>query len=451
MKSRLIRMTEGKPGKLILQFALPLMLGSIFQQTYTIVDTAVVGQVVGVDGLAALGAVDWFNWLSLGICTGLAQGFSILIAQFFGAKDEYRLKKAVAMSVLLTLVAAVVLTGIFQLSARSVLTWMGTDAEIMEGAMTYIRICFGGICVVLGYNVLAAILRAIGDSTTPLIAMVIAALINVGLDLLFVVVFQWGIAGAAIATVIGQFFSALYCMIRLSRLEVMRLKRVHWKMDELIIRRLLALSGPLAFQSTVIAVGGMILQSIVNTFGVIFVAGFTATNKLYGLLEMAAISFGHAMSTYTGQNLGAKNYKRIKMGVGSGAKMAVITALATSAVMIVFGKFFISLFVDAQNSEANVVMEYAYHYLFTMSLFLFILYLLYIYRSALQGMGNTGIPMVSGIVELAMRIGSALFLPYFWNEYGIYMAEVFAWLGAAVLLAVFYYRMERKFPKESRE
>ena len=347
MKSRLIRMTEGKPGKLILQFALPLMLGSIFQQTYTIVDTAVVGQVVGVDGLAALGAADWFNWLSLGICTGLAQGFSILIAQFFGAKDEFRLKKAVAMSFLLTLAAAVILTAIFQIAAGPVLHLMGTDPSIMEGSMTYVRICFSGICVVLSYNVLAAILRAIGDSTTPLVAMVIAAAINVGLDLLFVAGFGGGIAGAASATVIGQFFSAVYCLIRLSRMEVMRLKRVHWKPDKTILTRLLTLSGPLAFQSTVIAVGGMILQSIVNTFGVIFVAGFTATNKLYGLLELAAISFGHAVATYTGQNLGARNYQRIKMGVRAGAKMAVLTALVTSAVMIVFGRFFISLFVDA--------------------------------------------------------------------------------------------------------
>lgn len=314
--------------------------------------------------------------------------------------------------------------------------------------MTYVRICFSGICVVLSYNVLAAILRAIGDSTTPLVAMVIAAAINVGLDLLFVAGFGWGIAGAASATVIGQFFSAVYCLIRLSRMEVMRLKRVHWKPDKTILTRLLTLSGPLAFQSTVIAVGGMILQSIVNTFGVIFVAGFTATNKLYGLLELAAISFGHAVSTYTGQNLGARNYQRIKMGVRAGAKMAVLTALVTSAVMIVFGRFFISLFVDAGNADADAVMTYAYHFLFTMSVFLFILYLLYIFRSALQGMGNTGIPMVSGIAELVMRIGSALLLPHVIGEYGIYMAEVLAWAGATALLVICYFRTERRFPKE---
>ena len=448
MKNRLIRMTEGAPGKLILQFALPLMLGSIFQQTYTIVDTAVVGQVVGVDGLAALGAVDWFNWLSLGICTGLAQGFSILIAQFFGGKDDIRLKKAVAMSFLLTFLAAVLLTSGFQLSARPVLNLMGTDPAIMEGAMTYVRICFSGISVVLSYNVLAAILRAIGDSTTPLVAMVIAAGINVGLDLLFVVVFRWGIAGAAAATVIGQFFSAMYCLVRLKKVEVMRLKKTDWKWDSLIVRRLLSLSGPLAFQSAVIAIGGMILQSIVNTFGVIFVAGFTATNKLYGLLEMAAISFGHAMSTYTGQNLGAQNFKRIKKGVRAGAKMAIMTAVATSVIMIVFGRYFIALFVDGSNTESEAVIAYAYHYLFTMSLFLFILYLLYIYRSALQGMGNTGVPLFSGVVELVMRIGSALILPYFINEYGVYMAEVLAWTGATILLILCYYRTERRFPSD---
>lgn len=169
---------------------------------------------------------------------------------------------------------------------------------------------------------------------------------------------------------------------------------------------------------------------------------------MYGLLELAAISFGHAVSTYTGQNLGARNYQRIKMGVRAGAKMAVLTALVTSAVMIVFGRFFISLFVDAGNADADAVMTYAYHFLFTMSVFLFILYLLYIFRSALQGMGNTGIPMVSGIAELVMRIGSALLLPHVIGEYGIYMAEVLAWAGATALLVICYFRTERRFPKE---
>lgn len=434
-------MTKGSPGKLILTFALPLMLGNMFQQAYTLVDTAVVGQVVGVNALAAVGSVDWFNWMSLGVCQGLTQGFSILLAQQFGARDEKGLQKTLGTSLVLSLLSALAVTILFLASTGSVLRLMGTREEILSDALLYIRIMFGGIIIVMTYNWLSAVLRAIGDSTTPLIAMGIASICNIVLDILFVALFHWGIAGAAAATLLAQVVSCIYCFQKIRKSSVLRIDRESLRVDMRLTRKLFSLGSPVALQNIIISIGGMILQSIVNSFGVVFVAGFTATNKLYGLLEIAAISFGYAVSTYAGQNLGAGEYERIRTGVKRGALMAIATSVLIAVLMLLFGEQLIGLFVEKGNPNALQVLDYGRHYLTVLSLFLPILYCLHIYRSALQGMGNTLIPMASGIAELCMRIGSAMILPGFWGEYGVYFAEVAAWTGAAVLLYVSYRRV----------
>ena len=211
MAQRIRSMTEASPTRLLITFALPLMVGNVFQQLYTVVDTAVVGQVVGVSALAALGAADWLNWMILGIIQGLTQGFAILMAQHFGAKDHRELSRSVGASVTLCLAFTVLLMAASQLAARPVMTLLNTPDDILPGAMLYLRIVFGGIPAIMAYNLLASILRALGDSKTPLYAVVMAALLNVGLDFLFVMGFHWGIAGAAIATVISQAASAVYC------------------------------------------------------------------------------------------------------------------------------------------------------------------------------------------------------------------------------------------------
>lgn len=437
-------MTKGHPGRLILRFALPLMLGNIFQQAYTMVDTAVVGQLVGVNALAALGSVDWFNWMSLGICSGLSQGFSIKIAQQFGAKEEEKLRKTVGTSLILAILSALVVTVLFLVGARPVLLLMGTRKEILEDALLYVHIMFSGILIVMTYNWMSAVLRAIGDSTTPLIAMGIASASNVMLDLLFVAVFHWGIAGAAGATLIAQIISCLYCFWKMRRIPILHLTRDDFSLEGSQCLELFKLGLPVAIQNVIISIGGMILQTIVNGFGVIFVAGFTATNKLYGILEIAAISLGFAVSTYAGQNLGAGEYERIRVGVRRGAAMALGVSVVISVCMILLGHQITGLFVDHQNPNAGEVLNYAYRYLCVLSSFLAILYCLHIYRSALQGMGNTLIPLVSGIVELTMRILSALFLPRVIGEYGVYFAEVAAWTGAAILLFASYQRDVRK-------
>lgn len=432
-------MTTGKPAGLLLSFALPLMAGNICQQLYTMVDTMVVGQVLGVEALASLGAADWLNWLVLGIIMGFTQGFSILISQRFGAEDQDGLRKVTAMSTLLSAVIAVVVTVSSLLLAEPVLRLLNTPDNVLPGSLSYLRIIFSGSVIVTTYNMMASILRAMGDSRTPLYAMLVASVVNIGLDLLFVMGFHWGIPGAAAATVIAQGCSCLFCLAVLRRMTVLRMTKTDWHPDGCLCRRLFQLGLPMAFQNTVIAVGGLVIQFVINGFGFLFVAGFTATNKLYGLLELAATSFGFSMATYAGQNLGAKKYRRICEGMRSALKMAVATSVIISAAMIAFGKPVLLLFISGEPGEVAQVLDIAYTYLFIMCCLLSVLYLLHLYRSALQGMGDTVIPMVSGIAELTMRIGCALLLPIWLGQYGIYFAEIAAWAGAVVILVTFYY------------
>lgn len=433
-------MTKGSPARLLFFFAIPLMLGNLFQQLYTMVDTIIVGQGVGVQALASLGAADWLNWLFQGIATGLTQGFSILFAQFYGARNEEALKKSIGNSIVLTLAAAVLLTAAGEMLLTGILNLLKTPQDIYGGASIYLRIMFGGIPVVLFYNLEAALLRALGDSKSPLIAMVVAACTNIALDLLFVMVFHWGIPGAAAATIIAQCVSLLYCFAVIRKISIVRPGREDFRLGRSLCRQLLGLGIPVMFQNTVISVGGMVVQSVINGFGFLFVAGFTATNKLYGLLETAAISFGFSITTFVAQNMGAGNYGRIRKGMRSGAAMALLTSVAVSAVMLLFGMQILSLFISADAGQADEVLYIAFHYLTIMSIFLAVLYALHAYRCALQGLGDTVTPMVSGIAEFVMRVLAALLLPRVMGQEGIYYAEILAWIGAAAILVTAYYR-----------
>lgn len=438
-------MTSGSPGKLILTFAIPLMLGNIFQQFYTMVDTMVVGQVVGVEALAALGATDWLVWLVLGVATGMTQGFSILVSQYYGAREWEKLKKSVAYSYVLTGVFAFLVLAVSQLAIHRVMIFLNTPENIVGMSMLYLRIVFCGIPVISAYNILAAILRAMGNSRSPLIAMILASVINVALDFVFVAGFGWGVAGAAIATVIAQGFSAVYCFCVLRKVDLLHLEKKHFRFDVGLIYRLLYLGAPIAIQNVIISIGGLVVQYVVNGYGFLFVAGFTATNKLYGVLELAAISYGYAMTTYVGQNLGAGEICRIKKGVFSGTVMALITSFMISVLMILIGRNILALFVSGDPGQVKQVLDIAYKYLFIMSCFLWTLYLLYVYRSAIQGLGNTVIPLASGIAEFVMRIGVALLLPKLIGQDGIFYAEICAWSGAALLLCVSYGWIIRKY------
>ena len=447
---RIQNMTQGAPARLIFTFAIPLMLGNVCQQLYTVVDTAIVGQALGVNALAALGAADWLNWLVLGVIQGFAQGFSIHMAQRFGANDEEGLNRSIGATISIAAVFSVLLLIVSQATMDPILRAMNTPEEVIGGAFTYLRIMFAGIPIIMAYNVLASILRALGDSRTPLYAMLIASVINIVLDLVFVMVFHWGIAGAVVATVIAQLFAGLYCLRAVLRVHIIKLKKEYFLPDPVMARRLLGLGLPVAAQNMIIAVGGMVVQSVVNRYGVLFVAGFTATNKLYGILEIAATSFGYAVTTYVGQNLGGGLLGRIKKGLHSATWIALLTSAVITAAVLLLGRFAVALFISGTPEEVALSTEVAVHYLNIMSICLSVLYMLHIYRSALMGLGDTVMPMASGIVEFLMRIGVAIFLPALMGQEGIFYAEVAAWAGAAVLLVATYFvrmkKLARDFP-----
>ena len=450
MSSKIQNMTDGRPAKLLFTFSLPLMAGNIFQQLYTVVDTMVVGQFLGVDALAALGASDWLNWMMLGIVQGFTQGFAIKMAQDFGAGDYTHLRKVIGNSAILSAIFSVVLVIAGILAAKPVLTLLQTPVDIMPSSLLYIYIMFAGIPVVMFYNLLACILRSLGDSKTPLHAMIIASVTNIVLDVVFVFGFKWGIAGAASATLIAQVLSGVFCFWHIRKLDILKLSKSDFMLENRLLWHLLYLGSPMAFQNAIIAVGGMVVQFVVNGFGVIFIAGFTATNKLYGLLEIAATSYGYAIITYVGQNLGAAKKDRIKQGMRSALVIATITSIVIAVLMLLCGKLILSGFISGTPERVHAVLQVAYFYLSIMSVCLPVLYLLHVVRSAIQGLGNTFLPMLSGIAELLMRTGTALFLPKLIGETGIFYAEIAAWVGADIVLVISYLVIMRKLRNGSR-
>lgn len=442
-------MTAGKPVKIILAFALPMVAGNLCQQLYTIVDAFFVGQYAGFQALAAVGAADWLSWLVFGMAWGYTQGFSILISQRFGAADEKGVKKAVGNAVLLTGVICVALAVVSLIGVRPVLRLLQTPEDILDDASLYLYILFAALPILGAYNVEAGILRAVGDAKTPLVAMLIASFTNIALDALFIIHFRMGVMGAAIGTVTAQGISAVYCYGVLRRIPQVKMGREELKPEKQTIKELVRLGTPTALQNVVIGVGGTAIQRVINAYGTVFVAGFTATNKLYGLMEMAAVSLGGAISAYTGQNWGARKFRRIRQGTHSGVWMAVLVSFVIAGGLFAAGRTVLSWFINAQDPAIiQDCLDVAQAYLHAMLVGLFVLYLLHIYRCALQGMGDTITPMISGVVELLMRVGAVLILPRFFQERGLYYAELCAWFGAAVLLMSVYYIRIRRLPRE---
>ena len=440
-------MTTGKPISLLVRFALPLMAGNVFQQLYTVVDTMVVGKALGVGALAALGAADWLNWMMLGMIQGLTQGFAILMAQTFGARDHEGLRKTIGNSLILCMISTGVLLLLGQVFLYPILELMRTPASVIGDSALYLRIMFGGIPVVMAYNFLACILRSVGDSKTPLYAMIVACGVNIALDCLFVLAFGWGIPGAAAATLIAQGCSAGYCLLRLRKVDIVRVETGHLALSRHLSRKLLSLGSSMAFQNMVIALGGLVVQYVVNDCGVLFIAGVTATNKLYGVLEIAATSFGFAMTTYVGQNFGAGRFDRIHRGQRAGYALAIATSVLIAALMAVLGKPILSGFISGTPEEVTQTLGIALRYLMVMSLCLPVLYAIYVSRSSLQGIGNTAIPVASGLVELVMRTGMVFLLPVFLGNEGVFFAEVSAWVGADLVLIPGWFLAIKKMEK----
>ena len=439
-----LNMTQGRPLSLLIRFALPLMFGNMFQQLYTVVDTAIVGKGVGMEALAALGGVDWLNWMMLGIAQGFTQGFSVRVSQKFGETDMQGLRRFMGQSAILTAVLALLCVLLGQLLLPTFLLFLQVPVHLQGTASLYTRILFGGLPAVFFFNYCSAMLRAVGDRKTPLVAMAIASVVNIILDIVAVFGLGWGIAGAAAATLIAQGISGVICLVKILRTSALRFSKQDLAIDKAVLGNLMRLGTPSAAKNTVIALGGMAVMAVVNTFGTAFIAGFTSTNKLYGLLEICALSYGYAVITYVGQNYGAMRFDRIKAGIKCATILAIATAVVISVLMFVFGKPITMLFISTENpADAIQAGSVAYRYLCVMAAWLPVLYILYLLLSALQGLGDTVRPMNSGLIELVCRVAIAIFVAYIGFESGIFFAEIIAWTGAAVYLW-YHYRKRMK-------
>ena len=433
-------MTSGSPTRHLIAFTLPLIAGNAFQQLYSLVDSFVVGQ-VSVDALTAVASAGWLDWLVLSLAIGLAQGFGIQVAQSFGAGNHGELRRAVGQSLLLSVITVVAVEALAQTALWPVLVAMDMPERTIRMTESYLRIIFSGLPLVMGFNLFSGLLRSVGNSVTPLFAMVTAALTNIGLDILFVMGLGWGVQGAAAATITGQGLSCCICLVAVLRTPVLHIARGDLRFDGRMCMRLMKLGIPISFQNLIISIGGLALQKVVNGFRYVFVAGFSATNRLFGLIELAGVSLGSAVGTFAGQNLGAGHIDRVKLGMRRAAQLSVLLAVLVGGLLILFGRPLLGLFItDADAVMASQTLDIAYEYLVTMCLGLSVLYLLFAYRTTLQGIGDTLIPMVSGFIELVMRILCAVMLPALMGDLGIYLSEFAAWAGAAILLIWGYYR-----------
>jgi putative MATE family efflux protein len=444
MQKRTIDMTTGSPAKHILRFAFPLLLTNIGQQLYMIADGAIVGRGVGVTALAAVGATDWSYWLILWTVGGLAQGFSTFVSRAFGEKNYPEMNKIIAASITLCAMIGGLLTVLGLVAARPLMQYLNTPVDILPGAIAYLTTMVSGTLIVMGYNMAAAILRSLGNGRSPLVAMIIAAILNIGLDCLFVFVFQWGILGAAAASLISQGVSFVYCVIAISKIETIRLDRQSWQFGKKRLFRMLVYGLPIAMQYVVITLGGIILQSGVNLQGSFFIAGYTATNKLYGLLQCFAMSFSLSAATFVAQNYGARLFNRVKRGVVVAVKIVTIAAVIIMALTLLTRWQILRVFLNENQPGGEEALATAVRYLVIMVLCFPILHILHVFRDTLLSIGVSVWPMLSGFAEFGARVLMVKLLLERIGPDTLFLAEPASWLGAMLCVFLPYFHYTKK-------
>lgn len=438
-------LTVGNPLKLIFFYSLPIFFGSVFQNIYSVVDSVVVGRFAGADKLAAVGATGSLGFFILGFVFGLTGGFTVMIAQRYGAKDDAGVRKAVGNSIILSAVMVCIITLLSMILAKPLLIMMGTPDDIINNAHLYIMIIFGGTVFNVIYNMISSILRAMGDSKTPLYFLILASFINVGLDLFFVINLGWGVAGVAIATVISQAISGILCVIyAVKNYPVLRLSREDLKYDRKLCGDMLKMGFPMALQSSITAAGMLIMQGAINSFGSVAVASYTAAGKVEGIVAMFAFSLSPTMANYAGQNYGAKKYDRISKGFKAGVTLIVGYAIFAAAVCVFGGEIFMGAFVSKSDPNRAEMLRLGMIYLRIYACFLLPFNALFILRSTLQGIGKSIYTLVGGIMEFVMRTAISFTLPALIGFAGICLAGPAAWVGADIpLIIAFIYEMKK--------
>lgn len=437
-------MTVGNPVKLIISFMIPMCLGNIFQQFYNIADSIVAGQFIGVNALAAIGSTGSLMFFVTGWLNGLASGFAIIVAQMFGAKRYDRMRHYVAMSVYLMAVFSIVMTVGFEMANGTILHMMNSPAEVFGDVKGYMAVIYAGLGVTALYNALAAFLRALGDSKSPLYFLIISAVINVILDIVFIVVFGMGVEGCGYATVIAQGISAIFCLVYIvKRFPILHLKKEDFQVSMNSFKRLLALGIPMGLQFSITAIGTIMVQGAVNIYGPAHMAGFSAAGKIQNIVATVFVAFGATLATYVGQNRGAGKMERVRAGVRYTQYMVLAWSVFTMVVMFFLGKYLTYLFVSPSETDViNVAVTY-FHTVFWAYPFLGSIF---IYRNALQGMGYGLVPMLGGIFELVARAGIVMLVAGHTSFAGVCLSDPAAWLAALIPLIPYYiYVMKKKY------
>jgi len=435
-------MTTGSPMKLILGFSVPLLFGLLFQQLYSMVDTIIVGHYLGVDALAAVGATGSVNFLIIGFCMGVCNGFAIPIAQEFGARNERNLHKYVANSVWLSVIFSVVMTIAVVLLCRPILRLMRTPENIIDGSYAYIVIIFIGIPVTYLYNMTSAIIRSLGDSKTPVIFLVMSAVLNIGLDLLCIIVFHMGVAGAAVATVLAQLVAGICCLLFMRRkFQILRMNKEEWRRDGNFMGKLCGMGLPMGLQYSITAIGSVILQSAVNSIGSDAVAAVTAGGKVSMFMCCPFDAMGSTMATYGGQNVGAGKLERVGSGLKSCILLGAFYSVIALGVILFFGKYLLLLFL---NSDETAILENAQWFITMNSCFYFPLALVNIIRFMIQGMGFSKLAVFAGMFEMVARALMGFVLVPFFGFPAIGFANPLAWIFADIFLIPAYLHVKRR-------
>lgn len=437
-------LTHGEPLKLIILFSIPLLIGNIFQQLYNLADIVIVGRTLGMNALAAVGAVAPLFFLIMFAVVGMNNGFAVITGQRFGAGDYDGVRRSAAISTILSTIFTIFFTILCALFMKNLLFMMNVPQEIFYNAYWYIQICVYGLVTVNFYNLLASIVRALGDSKTPLYFLILASILNIFLALLFIKKFGWGVPGSAVAVVLSQAFSALLCIFYIrKKFPILHMKKQDWifdffnnKEDRQFAREHLDVGLPAAVQFSVLGLGVLIIQSVCNSFGPDVIAAFTAALRIEQIATMPMISFGIALASFTAQNFGAKLIKRINLGVLKGSLINFCLSLIMAFTMHHFGADIVRLFIGNANPY---VIKIAQNYLWISTLFYFFLGQIFIYRNALQGMGRPLVPLTSSFAELMVRAYSAVYLAVKFGYIGIFYAGPIAWISASVIVAAGYF------------
>ncbi len=437
MKTAQYDMTAGNPTKIILNFTLPIFIGNVFQQFYNMADAVIVGKFVGTKALAAVGSTGTIMFLIYGFVVGMTAGFTVLTAQKFGAGDLPAMRRTVAGASFLSLIIGLILTASFMILMRPWLHLMNTPSDIYADAYAYIMIISGGILAQMLYNLLASILRALGNSKVPLYFLILSALLNIALDLFFIIVFHMGAAGAAIATIISQGVSGLLCLLYIiKKVPVLHMTREDWHPTGVLLRKQIQIGIPMALQYSITAIGTMMVQSSLNILGSTLVAAFTAASKIEQVVTQAYVALGTTIATYGAQNMGAGNIPRIRKGFCASTIIGILYSFAAAALVMTVGKYMSYLFVS---EDVALIIDSVDIYLKCVGAFFIPLTIINIYRNGIQGLGYGLLPMMAGVAELIGRGIVAVIAARQRSYLGVCLASPAAWVLAAALLLVMYF------------